>query len=148
MSRFIEQSATRAITAPCGCPGTPHPEDRVEIVAEVPYGVVGQVSAAGYADNPAVFNRIRANQKLLELTVRSWNFLGPDGREWPVTPVSIALLDASTLEWISKEVNRGFKPAKIPKGLPEHSANGSSGMPSRTPATAGTATSPSSTTSS
>lgn len=119
MSRFVQADETRAITAACECPRIdgkpPHAEDRVDIVADVPYGVVGQVTAAGYSRNPAMFNRFDANQKLLELTIRGWNLVGPDGREVPVDPGTIALLDATTVEWIAREVNKGYRPAVLPK---------------------------------
>lgn len=119
MSRFISADGTRFITAPCECPPVdgkpPHTEDRVEIVAEVTYGVVGQITAAGHARNAAMFNRFDANQRLLELTVRSWNLVGADGKDVPVNPATIALLDASTVEWIAREVNKGYRPAVLPK---------------------------------
>lgn len=120
MSRFVQAAESRFITAPCECPpvndAPPHAEDRVEILAEVTYGMVGQVTGAGYARNSAMFNRFDANQKLLELTVKSWNLAGPDGKEVPVNPGTIALLDATTIEWIAREVNKGYRPAVLPKG--------------------------------
>ena len=141
MSRFIDVSNTRTITTSCGCDGKPHDEDRVEIFAEVPYGVVGQMTAAGYDDNPKAFNRVAAQHKLAELCVRGWNLHGPNGREMPVDKVTIRLLDATTLEWICTEINKGFKPVKLPKGSPAGSPNGSSETPSQTPETAGTTSS-------
>lgn len=131
MSRFANLSNTGRIAGPCRCDGKPHPDDWVEIIAEMPYGAEGLIGAAGWASDK-VYNFHAARLKLLELAIVRWNFLGPTGESWDPTSTSIALLDKETVEWLAKEIDLALKgKGKLPNASAGKSPDGSSGTPSR-----------------
>jgi hypothetical protein len=138
MSRFANLEATTVINAPCRCDGKPHPQDEVTIRTEMPYGAAGIIGVAGWSTSDKAYNSHAARLKLLELTVVSWNLLGPTGKDWEPGTTSIALLDSETVNWIATEVNaalEGKGKAKLPNVSAGGSANGSSDPASQTPET-------------
>lgn len=135
MSRFANLEASKTINAPCRCDGKPHPQDEVTIRTEMPYGAAGIIGVAGWSTSDKAYNSHAARLKLLELTVISWNLLGPTGQSWEPSPVALNLLDTETVNWIATEVNaalEGKDKGKLPNASAGNSANGSSAPPSPT----------------
>ena len=138
MSRFANIEAFRVITADCRCDGKPHAEDEVTIRTELPYGAAGVIGVAGWSTSDKAYNSHAARLKLLDLSVVAWNILGPAGKPWDPSPISIAMLDADTVNWIAKEVNADFErkgKATLPNASAGDSASGSSDPASPTPET-------------
>ena len=76
-----------------------------------------------------VYNFQAARLKLLELGIVSWNLLGPTGRSWEPSPVTIGLLDKETVTWIATELNKrldGKSKGSLPNGSAGRSRTGSS----------------------
>jgi hypothetical protein len=138
MSRFANVTATRVIKAACRCDGKPHPQDEVTIRTELPYGAAGVIGVAGWSTSDKAYNSHAARLKLVELVTVSWNILGPAGKPWDPSAISIAMLDADTVDWIAKEANADFErkgKATLPNASAGTSASGSSDPASPTPET-------------
>lgn len=94
MGNYVDPEAVRPpIPIPCTCPGTPHKEDYVTVVAQFGYGAKGVMRETARRQGTEAYN-----QKVIELGVKAWTFVLPDGKPRPVDADQIARLDEPTVE--------------------------------------------------
>lgn len=135
MSRFADSAdvVTKAI-GECECPGTPHAQDECVMHRQLGHGALGEVNNAGWiAGRGVVFDSMAAQRKLVELTLVSWNLLGPDGKPVEPNELSIVRLDAATVERLATLANEALAKDPLPNESGAPSAGSSPESASPTP---------------
>lgn len=117
---YVDTHATRAVSRPCTCPGTPHGEDTADVRVRLGYGEIATMRAAGWTrSRGAVFSPEDSKVALIVLGVRRWNLVLPDGSERPLSQAQVELLDEETVDWLFRELS----PAVARDPLPNPSAD-------------------------
>lgn len=99
MGNYVDPEAVRPpIPVPCSCPRAegaeaPHDQDYVTVVRQFGYGAKGVMRETARRHGAEAYN-----QKVLELGIRAWTFILPDGKPRPVDAEQIARLDEPTVE--------------------------------------------------
>lgn len=135
MSRFADANDTVVVeVGECVCPGTPHAGDTATVRRQLGYAALGRIGMAGLVEGRrGVADPTAVRRRLLEEAVVAWNFLGPDGEAWPVNAVTIAELDAATVDFLAEKVDELNRlTAALPKGSAGRSPAGTRGSGSRT----------------
>lgn len=127
MTRFADPSATRTVDlGTCECPGTPHPNDFIEIRSSLAPGECN-----------AVFGITRLEPRkqaavLVDFLVR-WNLNGADGEPMPLDADSLFLLDAPSQQALGEALGEvAVESATLPNRFGAPSPASPRGSASRT----------------
>lgn len=123
MSRFADPTKfARLSVGPCECPGTPHPDDWMELRTELGAEGMAQLGMGNSID-------------ALEALLIRWNFLDDDGSEAPIDRDHISNLFADNFTvlngWIAKNVR--YKTLPNGSAAPSPASSQASGSPTRSP---------------
>lgn len=135
MSHFADDNDTVEVdVSECKCPGAPHKKDIAVVRVQLGYAAFGRIAIAPEAEaTNGVPDPTAAERQLLLEAVKSWNFLGPDGKPWPVSAQTIAQLDAETIRFLSAKVDEYYRArATLPNAFAGKSRAGSRARRSQT----------------
>ncbi|HXU85587.1 MAG TPA: hypothetical protein VN773_07255 [Verrucomicrobiae bacterium] len=97
MTNYVDPSATRPVSlGPCRCPlvngQAPHEADSANVVIRYGYGELGAIRRALRTQGVEAFK-----MAAIQLGVKSWNLVLPDGTPRPVDADQVARLDEATV---------------------------------------------------
>jgi hypothetical protein len=135
VSRFVDPNdTTEVVVGPCECPDTPHSRDVATIRRQLGYAALGRIGLAALAEGQnGYIDPTATRRKLLEESITSWNFLGPDGEPVPVSAFAISELDQATVEFLAEKIDEQSRLREaLPNGSGARSRGSSRASASRT----------------